>query len=207
METKEPDYANELAHWLRFDYWSPNQAFAILCEDNPNNEGKGLGGGQLEFDRLAVKKRIKLLSEIWWSGNDQIQCEFFPPQHFIEWAIQKGIDVPWLSWAQANHLIPASAITLKENTDTPQDAAQGKSEDSGLPVTKGEHISDKLTALNKAAQTFWANANRKDPETHPKNSDVQASLEKKGLSGSLAAKAATIIRPEWAHTGRKPSEP
>ena len=67
-------------------------------------------------------------------------------------------------------------------------------------------LSANLVKVNQAAVKFWANADRDDKSTHPKNSAVIAWLVQQGLSQTLADKAATIIRPDWASTGRKPEE-
>lgn len=67
-------------------------------------------------------------------------------------------------------------------------------------------VSDKLAKMNQASTKFWGNANRADRGTHPDNAKVAAWLVQQGFSPTLADKAATIIRPEWAPTGRKPEE-
>jgi len=77
--------------------------------------------------------------------------------------------------------------------------------------SKGEKASnsnkpDKLALLNQAFWNFWANATMNERGTHPDNADVAAWLENRGYSSSLAKKAASIIRPEWAPAGRKPEE-
>ena len=72
------------------------------------------------------------------------------------------------------------------------------------PMPDRSHISDWLALLNQAARRWWANAVRHDPATHPSNAAVAAWLIEKGMTKSLAERAASIIRPEWAHTGRKP---
>lgn len=69
-----------------------------------------------------------------------------------------------------------------------------------------QHVSDRLAKLNQAAEKFWANADRDDRGTHPDNAAVTAWLIEQGFSQTLADKAATIIRPEWAPLGRKPDE-
>ena len=66
--------------------------------------------------------------------------------------------------------------------------------------------SEKLTRMNQAASRFWSNVDRSDRGTHPQNAMVSAWLIKHGFSQTLASKAATILRPEWAPTGRKPEE-
>ncbi|MBI5659954.1 MAG: hypothetical protein HZC43_10520 [Nitrosomonadales bacterium] len=82
-----------------------------------------------------------------------------------------------------------------------------ESEASVKPIpTDRSYYSEKLAFLNQAAKRFWGNADRNDRDTHPDNATVASWLEKKGFSQTLASKAATIIRPEWAPTGRKPEE-
>lgn len=66
------------------------------------------------------------------------------------------------------------------------------------------HASERLSLLNHASQRWWANASKNDPSTHPDKADVVAWLIERGMTESLAKHAATIIRPEWAHNGRKP---
>lgn len=66
------------------------------------------------------------------------------------------------------------------------------------------YVSEGLALLNQASRKMWANASRNDPSTHPSNAQVAAWLAEHGLSKSQADRAASIIRPEWAHTGRKP---
>lgn len=68
------------------------------------------------------------------------------------------------------------------------------------------NVSDKLAKMNQAAAKFWGNADRSDRGTHPDNATVTAWLVKQGFSQTLADKAATIIRPEWAPSGRRPEE-
>lgn len=73
------------------------------------------------------------------------------------------------------------------------------------PITTGRaHVSNKLAKISQAAARFWGNADRDDRGTHEDNATVAAWLVQQGFSQTLADKAATIIRPEWAPTGRKP---
>lgn len=68
------------------------------------------------------------------------------------------------------------------------------------------NVSNKLAKLNQASAKFWANVDRDDRNTHPTNQTVAAWLESQGFSSTLAGSAASVIRPEWAPTGRKPEE-
>ena len=75
-----------------------------------------------------------------------------------------------------------------------------------MAATGRGHVSDQLITLNQAASKFWANADPEDRGTHPKNADVAKWLTLRGYSPTLADKAVSIIRPEWAPSGRKPEE-
>lgn len=68
------------------------------------------------------------------------------------------------------------------------------------------HVSDRLAKINQAATKFWSNADREYRGSHPDNAKVAAWLMQQGFSQTLANSAATIIRPEWVPTGRKPEE-
>lgn len=82
---------------------------------------------------------------------------------------------------------------------------QRDANDDSTPNSR-EHASDKLSKVNRAAFKFWSRAKHDDRETHPINAAVAAWLEEQGFPKTLADKAATIIRPEWAPTGRKPEK-
>lgn len=86
-------------------------------------------------------------------------------------------------------------------------ATPNKGAPPGPPeIPDRSYVSDSLALTNQAARKYWANANRSDATTHPSNKDVAAWLKEKGLSQSQAEKAASIIRPDWAHVGRKPDQ-
>lgn len=74
-----------------------------------------------------------------------------------------------------------------------------------IPHTDAKsHLSAELLLLNQAAEQWWVTAEEEDPSTHPNNSEVADWLVEKGYSKTRAEKAASIIRPTWAHLGRKP---
>ena len=73
-------------------------------------------------------------------------------------------------------------------------------------LPKNPNVSKQLTSMIQASTKFWGNADRDDRGTHPDNIAVAAWLEDRGFTESLAKRAATIIRPEWAPRGRKPEE-
>lgn len=69
-----------------------------------------------------------------------------------------------------------------------------------------EYVSDNLRVMKQAAEQFWSNAKKGDPGTHPLNERVEEWFIKRGMSRKMAQSAATLIRPGWAHKGRKPTE-
>lgn len=65
-------------------------------------------------------------------------------------------------------------------------------------------FSDELLLMIQAAHAYWKNASKNDPGTQHKNDEVAAWLEQRGMTKSKAISAASLIRPSWAHNGRKP---
>ncbi|MDP3701298.1 hypothetical protein [Methyloversatilis sp.] len=64
-------------------------------------------------------------------------------------------------------------------------------------------MSNDLIRMNRASRKWWANADRDDRTTHPRNSEVEEWLKSDGMSETKAASAASLIRPEWAVKGRR----
>ncbi|MSR12946.1 MAG: hypothetical protein EXR84_14410 [Gammaproteobacteria bacterium] len=69
-----------------------------------------------------------------------------------------------------------------------------------------DYESELLRLVNRASKEFWSTADRDDKSTYPKNSDIATWLMEQDFTKTLADKAATIIRPEWAPKGRRPEE-
>ncbi len=229
----EPDpmvLRNSLRHWFRFDHLEAEDGIALLIGIEPL---KGLFEGQLdEFDLIfgisflngdcigldLEQSDDPEIGEYEYSSDEEravavergrarfqpylnTHCRFMaywesgthpartPLSHFVEWAISKGIAPAWLPVAHEIGLIG------------PADKYQ-----CDVKIADRAHVSEKLAFLNQAAQRFWANANPNDRSTHPTNSDVVEWLVQHGYTQTLAEKAATIIRPDWAPTGRKPEE-
>lgn len=69
-----------------------------------------------------------------------------------------------------------------------------------------EYLSENLRLMDVATQKFWGarSVRRDDRSTHPKTGEIVAWFIAKGLSRSLAERAASLIRPEFAGTGRPP---
>lgn len=100
----------------------------------------------------------------------------------------------------------ADIVLMKSELDRLISAtpAPGTIKNAPPAQTDRSHVSDELALLNQAARHWWANASKDDPTTQPDKAKVVAWLIERGMTKSLAEHAATIIRPEWAHTGRKP---
>ena len=65
-----------------------------------------------------------------------------------------------------------------------------------------------LQFANKAFGRFWGNADPIQPDTHLSNAEIAKWIVKESnyqISTTMAEKIAQIIRPEWAHKGRKPN--
>ena len=118
----------------------------------------------------------------------------------IAWEVDEDIDVGYIP-LDLIFVKRGDIEAIKSEHATP---APGTIKDVPPAQTDRSHVSDELVLLNQAARRWWANADRHDPATHPGNAAVAAWLIEKGMTKSLAERAASIIRPEWAHTGRKP---
>ncbi len=201
-----------LPRYLRFDNWEVSDALLLLMGVCPEDRyfsiaqksgaivgvftlnarrRKASDDNELEFVDLRMNQQM--MKAVWDSGSHPDRN---PPRYYVEWAIRKGFVVPWLPWAEEYGLTDIAA------NPSGTTSAIGKVEGSN-----SRHLSsDKLAKLNQAAGKFWANADRNDRETHPKKADVVEWLVRRGFSETLADSAATIIRPEWAPTGRKPEK-
>ncbi|WKJ88581.1 hypothetical protein QZJ86_11145 [Methylomonas montana] len=90
--------------------------------------------------------------------------------------------------AEANHQERQSAPDIQSNN------------------TSNPNKSDQLAILNQASARFWQNADRNDKGTWPDNKTVAAWLMGHKFSERTAKAGTTIIRPDWAATGRRPKE-
>jgi hypothetical protein len=103
------------------------------------------------------------------------------PSVFIAWARLKGYSIP----EQLEKIDLAVQVETMSNQD---------------------HISENLATLSKAAHKFWANADKDDKDTHPKQEVVKTWLLSQGFSDISATQGAVIIRPEWAAKSGRPKE-
>jgi hypothetical protein len=71
---------------------------------------------------------------------------------------------------------------------------------------KDSYISKELLILNEASQKFWGNADPKEKDTHSKRDVVIKYLTDNNFSEIKAKIGASIIRPEWAVSGRRSTD-
>ncbi len=186
---------NTKSKWLAMDLWSEEEAAWLLCGvDYPGGGApstKEFNEASEAITRARISKRLRAECPVDASAGDRLygHAHFFAPYDLIQWA---GKRFPKFPFEAGDIEIPASSPPPISGNP--------------LTTTDRDHVSGKLATLNQAAAWFWANADREDRGTHPKNADVVAWLTRCGYSQTLAEKAVSIIRPEWAPTGRKPED-
>ncbi len=194
-----PDYRK----WLTHSQWTLIQAAALAAEtepaatDSPHEQLAVIEDRALRDRFNDVYRELKSAirsesareregftdvepSRTGPDGNKRVL-----PSEFLDWARRRGFELP-------NRLRDVPPVAHRSVTRTEQ------------------HVSDKLAILNQAARKFWGSTDvvRERRETHPDNDAVATWLMKmdRGFTKTLADKAATIIRPTWAATGRKPTK-
>lgn len=78
--------------------------------------------------------------------------------------------------------------------------------DEKIATSNVDVQSEKLAVLISAQIKYWGKHSVKTRANHPVNKVVAAYLVKNGFSQSMADAGATIIRPDWAGTGRPPEK-
>lgn len=183
--------------------WSPEQAVKYMngVSNSSTWEDEGFGGihyrmldGKIiktyafeEIELLPFEKNIQRLEKLWIDADHN---ESNPPKYYIDWALSIKHEIPWLNFA------------IEQGFYKPEQLQEVESKNS-LADKDRAYVSDYLATLNQAAARFWANSDPNDNTDHPINPEVVAWLMERGYKLSLAEKAATIIRPKWATTGRK----
>lgn len=217
MKTVEPENAAELAHLLKYDTWTPNQAFCLFCELSPTLFDDATNPDLVMPEAIRSSPAFEKFFQLWdiWMSGIPIREEAYAysPAYYVNWAKAKKIEIPWLAWAEGSgYMVPAekASIAPANERDIKMDATKITTVqavvDQAPAVAGRAHVSDKLAKLIQASARFWANADREDRSTHELNATVVAWLVDRGYSQTLAESAATIIRPEWAPTGRRPEE-
>lgn len=209
--------SNELKSWQvglwgRAEYWTALEAALLIteiCPDDPDiysvteeisqNEGYGTSYycWKHEFQWEVAERLLFLLERsplapksapVDWIRYYRDKCLNYFDSPFVGTKFGET----WLEFFCKELIIPTETTNFPSFTQT--------------ETIERAHVSDNLAILHQAATRFWANADRNDRTTHPSKADVVAWLIERGFSQKLADSGATIIRPEWAPTGRKAEE-
>lgn len=203
-----------LAFWRNKDKLPLSDAAALLCEcepgltyDHRNSEErrerdriktararleKDIEDGTLKADTVYVERAAE-------RGTNFVTREpTYSPA--ARWLDTKQTTIPRAdlrAWCEANGLRPS--ILFSE----PSAPAEAK------PLTSVESdaqwVSRELALANRAAREFWSTAEPDTPSGHPTKSTVGAWLKEQdsSLAKEAIARITTLIRPNWAATGRR----
>lgn len=171
-------------YWLRLPGWSHYEAaqlFFRIDPDHPNaaHNVKSANNQGFYFPVGKLFDHFRRCGLSRYNDDGALVSDRLPPKE----------------WVKAFLLLPDVELPFVLPDDSAHQAEGDKTGATG-----------KLALLNQAATRFWGNADRDDKGTHPKNVDVADWLVDKGFSHSMAKSGASIIRPDWAPTGRKPEE-
>ncbi|HEY8160111.1 MAG TPA: hypothetical protein VIF10_15545 [Methylobacter sp.] len=122
--------------------------------------------------------------------------------------VERAASCPQLeNYYPANNLPQDSVLVVRTEAlrEFEQLIAEPHTPASTAPLHNDTNKSAQLRALNQAS-LLWSNADRDDKTTWTDTKDVVAFLVGKGFSKTLAVRGASIVRPDWAESGRIPKE-
>lgn len=205
------DYsATALPDFLLMDLWGEVEACKLLANLDPRNCGSGLSASRFAFKALdgrpaagAQVDNFERILDVWrscdhsgWLQSEQNAFVLdkqgkrkFAVGYFIDWAIDRGIPIPWLDWAlDCGRLKELSALVVR-------------SKNLRVIDPKAKHASTLLLDLFDAQEKFWGEASG---EREPTNDEVIIFLkrERGWVSNNLLAAAPAIIRPDASTKGR-----
>ncbi len=185
---EESNQFNDFGNISVEDNFLSFKSVCFSCEDkhliSKNPEAVEVRKETIREAKLNVEKLIE-----YWEARANPD-DRLTPQEYVDWASSKGHEIHWLDWAIEKGLLQQPK-GIKENE---------------LLEVKEHHESDYLIYLRQAARIFWGNIAEDDKTNHPSNKNVSDWLVEQGLSRTLGNSGATIIRPDWAHIGRKPDQ-
>lgn len=168
--------------YFQKDEWSDIEVMLLFAQENTDQLWELIQAslntpGKLTYSRCELRSTYGGGENKYW----------FDPFTIIHWAIGKEIPIPDI-------LIEWHDKQLKLSEEKPLNETEA---DAPVPA----YYSDHLKILIQASGYFWANAEKSEKDTHPKNEKVVAWLVEKGFSAISAKQGATIIRPKWAAKG------
>ncbi len=92
---------------IRYDYYD---------DDNPSSQISFGVDDDGEVDYLTAEKRnlLNQTRSLWKEIERKLNLyESAVPQEWIDLALKKGVDIPWLAWAKRNNLVVSNEATTK----------------------------------------------------------------------------------------------
>ncbi len=190
-EMDRPDWGDELINrWANISSWSMGE-FSILCYGiDPDEIIHGLN------ERIRVirsSRRDSPLTECIANSGVYQSIGRALQDGIVEKSISGFINTKSAAaWVKESGLFPAfpRQILNKRLQSSAIDE-----DDFDLPRT--------LRLMITAYREYWSDVSHDNAAIHPSNPDVADWLKGQGLSPNQATNAASLIRPEWATTGRK----
>lgn len=186
----------------KFMYWNPEKEDFESLPVPVDPEQHFFDFVPLEPQSCAEALRVGATGEIRWLGFEDQDGK-------IKWCFDDARDAAFgVSGKPANSTsidranIFAKCEAVKSIRD--QDSVPERGSIPAAPTPNPSYRSDELALMNQASIQWWARADESDPTTHHDNQTVTAWLIQRGFSERKAKAAASIIRPKWAHNGRKP---
>lgn len=202
----EPD---RLARWRNKDPLSLAEAAALLCDAEPGltyRHDKGADAAERHTGQRIVKMQRDLIAAI--KGGElagNIRHREYTTGGGENWATREPIPVnrhreldlalstvpraDLIAWTEGKWSVP---VAFRE----PQADAAPIGDDA---------LETRIKALRGAWAQFWEPVDRDDKTSWHDTHEIVAWFKRNGFESDNRAKAAaTIIRPHWAGTGRKP---
>jgi hypothetical protein len=194
---------SRLWYWLRLDYWDFDDACLLIADIDPSSlvvsdenkfvtikNLKGVDYDYLSDDIIFAIDSEDMLLEYQNKYNDLRRwlnprsLSNYPPNHWIDLAISKKIQIPWLGFAiEIGFCEAPKSNTLLANSDK--------------TIIQSNYTTDLMTILNQAANQFFSPRKVQDA----KQDEVSEWIKNKGkelkvnISENVADAMFTIIKP------------
>jgi hypothetical protein len=192
--------------WRRTNPYDKASGLFMLTEEDENkrNEKEQKHKSQgYRFDEFNLNfvNTLELLPDSF--SQCYLDCAALPPGPEIEADSKYFFKIKKYKNADCNLDDKLNPILYPVNIDESNKIATTTNAET---VPNNLNKSNKLAFLNQASDRFWRNADKSNKATWPDTKAIVSWLQERGLSESLAEKSASIIRPEWAGSGRPPAE-
>jgi hypothetical protein len=183
-------------YWLNMDTWSGDNLAHFLAYGSPNEEMMTVNnsvGDDFEFAITFIFRAVSVGKLSAFNYENKLEREnilglLFTPKNAIKWAV--------------NHLDMFGNFPFS-STDIEQSAESLGTKKAPDVWPWGSHSTRNLELLAQAVERFWIRYDPEDPTTAPKNSQVSAWLQERGMSERVAEITAQIIRAGDLKAGRR----